>query len=78
MQVSTIRRLVGSDHAVAMASDLSRGLALAVGVLPAAIVGALLHGFIKGVLFNVWIVCTMLIVGGGVLLWVDRVKFTPR
>jgi undecaprenyl-diphosphatase len=49
-----------------------------IAFLPAAVIGALLHGFIKGVLFNVWIVCTMLIVGGGVLLWVDRLKFTPR
>src|SRR5688500_15842183 len=29
--------------------------------LPAALIGAAAHGFIKGVLFNVWIVCTMLI-----------------
>ena len=49
-----------------------------IAFLPAAIIGAALHGFIKGVLFNVWIVCTMLIVGGAVLLWVDRLKFTPR
>jgi undecaprenyl-diphosphatase len=49
-----------------------------IAFLPAAVIGALLHGFIKGVLFNVWIVCTMLIVGGGVLLWVDRLKFAPR
>jgi undecaprenyl-diphosphatase len=49
-----------------------------VAFLPAAIIGAGLHGFIKDVLFNVWIVCTTLIVGGLVLLWVDRVEFTPR
>jgi undecaprenyl-diphosphatase len=49
-----------------------------IAFLPAAIIGALAHSFIKGVLFNVWIVCTMLIIGGGVLLWVDRLKFTPR
>jgi undecaprenyl-diphosphatase len=46
--------------------------------LPAAIIGALAHGFIKNVLFNVWIVCTMLIVGGAVLLWVDRLDLAPR
>src|ERR1700753_1718620 len=28
--------------------------------LPAAVVGALLHGFIKSVLFNPWIVCVSL------------------
>jgi undecaprenyl-diphosphatase len=49
-----------------------------IAFLPAAILGAALHSFIKGVLFNVWIVCTMLIVGGGVLLWVDRLNFRPR
>jgi undecaprenyl-diphosphatase len=49
-----------------------------IAFLPAAVIGAALHGIIKGVLFNVWIVCTMLILGGGVLLWVDRLKFTPR
>jgi undecaprenyl-diphosphatase len=53
-------------------------LGVLIAFLPAALIGAVLHGFIKGVLFNVWIVCTMLIVGGGVLLWVDRLKFTPR
>jgi undecaprenyl-diphosphatase len=46
--------------------------------LPAALIGAVAHGFIKGVLFNVWIVCTMLIVGGGILLWVDRLELNPR
>ena len=38
-------------------------------VLPAAVVGALAHDFIKSVLFNVWIVCFTLIVGGAILLW---------
>jgi len=49
-----------------------------VAFLPAAVIGALLHGFIKGVLFNVWIVCIALIVGGAVLLWVDRLTLRPR
>jgi undecaprenyl-diphosphatase len=48
-----------------------------IAFLPAAVIGALLHSFIKGVLFNVWIVCTMLIIGGGVLLWVDRLRLRP-
>ena len=46
--------------------------------LPAAAIGALLHGFIKGVLFNPWIVCVALIVGGFVLLVVDRWHFVRR
>ena len=46
--------------------------------LPAAIIGALAHGFIKSVLFNVWIVCTMFIIGGFILLWIDRMNLQPR
>ena len=46
--------------------------------LPAAVVGALLHGFIKSVLFNPWIVCISLVVGGLVLAWVDSLDLKPR
>jgi undecaprenyl-diphosphatase len=42
-----------------------------VAFLPAAIIGAVLHGFIKEVLFNPWIVCMTLIAGGFVLLLID-------
>jgi undecaprenyl-diphosphatase len=53
-----------------------------VGVLiaffPAMVIGALAYGFIKSVLFNVWIVCAMLVVGGFVLLWIDRLDLKPR
>jgi undecaprenyl-diphosphatase len=55
-----------SDHA---ARRFVVGVLIA--FLPAAIIGAVGHGFIKEVLFNVWIVCFMLIVGGAILLWVD-------
>ena len=48
-----------------------------IAFLPAAVIGALLHSFIKGVLFNVWIVCVSLIIGGGVLLWIDRLRLKP-
>src|SRR4029079_3068413 len=46
--------------------------------LPAAVVGALAHDFIKSVLFNVWIVCWMLVAGGFVLLLVDRLSLRAR
>jgi undecaprenyl-diphosphatase len=46
--------------------------------LPAAVVGALAHDFIKSVLFNVWIVCAMLVLGGFVLLWIDRMNLNAR
>src|SRR6267154_3635340 len=49
-----------------------------VAFLPAAVVGALAHDFIKGVLFNPWIVCFALIVGGAVPLWVDQIDLKPR
>jgi undecaprenyl-diphosphatase len=50
-------------------------IALAVAFLPAAILGALLHDFIKHVLFETPVlVCAMLILGGFVLLAVDRLK----
>src|SRR5690606_14184247 len=47
-------------------------LGVLIGFLPAAIIGAMLHGFIKEVLFDPTIVCISLIVGGVVLLTVDR------
>src|SRR5256885_9855506 len=46
--------------------------------LPAAVVGALAHDFIKSVLFNEWLICFMLIAGGGVLLWIDVLDLKPR
>jgi undecaprenyl-diphosphatase len=46
--------------------------------LPAAVIGALAHDFIKAVLFNDWIICLTLIAGGAVLLWIDMMKLTPR
>jgi undecaprenyl-diphosphatase len=49
-----------------------------IAFLPAMILGALAYGFIKSVLFNVWIVCTMLVVGGFILLWIDRLDLKPR
>jgi undecaprenyl-diphosphatase len=54
-------------------------LSVLIAFLPAAVVGAALHGFIKGVLFETPIlICIMLILGGFVLLAVDRFAITPR
>lgn len=68
--------------AVAMpASDKARHFVVAVLIafLPAAIIGALAHGFIKDVLFETpKLICVVLIVGGFILLLVDRLKLTPR
>jgi undecaprenyl-diphosphatase len=49
-----------------------------IAFLPAAIIGALAYSVIKEKLFNVWIVCAMLIIGGFVLMWVDRLDLKPR
>ncbi|MBM6595031.1 undecaprenyl-diphosphate phosphatase [Microvirga pudoricolor] len=46
-------------------------LGVLIAFLPAAAIGAVMHGFIKDVLFNPWIVCMTLIAGGFVLLLVD-------
>jgi len=53
-------------------------LGVLIAFLPAMVIGALAYSFIKSVLFNPWIVCTMFIVGGFVLLWVDRLALKPR
>ena len=49
-----------------------------IAFLPAAIIGALAYSIIKSVLFNVWIVCIMFILGGIVLLVIDRLDLKPR
>jgi undecaprenyl-diphosphatase len=50
-------------------------LALLIAFLPSAFAGALLHGFIKEVLFETPVlICAMLIAGGVVLLAVDRMQ----
>lgn len=49
-----------------------------IAFLPAAVIGAAAGGFIKGTLFNPWVVCFTLIVGGAILLWVDQLELSPR
>lgn len=45
---------------------------------PSALAGVLLHGFIKTVLFETpMLICIMLIVGGIILLFVDRMALKP-
>ena len=52
-------------------------IGVVVAFLPAAIIGALAHDFIKNVLFNPWIVCFTLIAGGAVLIYVDSLDLRP-
>ncbi|MBB6486388.1 undecaprenyl-diphosphate phosphatase [Rhizobium lusitanum] len=54
-------------------------LAVLFSFLPAAVIGALAHDFIKTVLFDSpKVVCISLILGGFVLLGVDKIKFKPK
>ena len=53
--------------------------AVLIGFLPAAVIGAASHRFIKAVLFeSPLLICTTLIVGGIILLAVDRMRLEPR
>ncbi|MBI5132806.1 MAG: undecaprenyl-diphosphate phosphatase [Rhodopseudomonas palustris] len=49
-----------------------------VAFLPAAVIGATAGSYIKLFLFNPWVVCFSLIVGGAILLWVDQLDLQPR
>jgi undecaprenyl-diphosphatase len=49
-----------------------------IAFLPAAVIGALAYPFIKSHLFDVRIVCMMFIIGGFVLLLVDRLNLQVR
>ena len=49
-----------------------------VAFLPAAVIGAAAGGYIKAYLFNPWVVCFSLIVGGAILLWVDQLDLKPH
>jgi undecaprenyl-diphosphatase len=54
-------------------------LGVLLAFLPAAFLGVIGHGFIKTVLFETpKLICVMLLLGGLVLLWVDRLELKPR
>ncbi|UZE49476.1 undecaprenyl-diphosphate phosphatase [Rhodopseudomonas sp. P2A-2r] len=48
-----------------------------VAFLPAAVIGAAVGSYIKLYLFNPWVVCFSLIVGGAILLWIDQLDLDP-
>ncbi|KQU54648.1 UDP pyrophosphate phosphatase [Bosea sp. Leaf344] len=73
------RRLL--DIAMRLGSDPQARrfvLGVLVAFLPAALIGALAHGFIKTVLFNPVLVCTSLIAGGLVLMVVDELELEVK
>lgn len=53
-------------------------IGILIAFLPAAVIGALAGSLIKAYLFNPWIVCFTLIVGGAVLLWVESLDLRPH
>lgn len=54
-------------------------LSILVAFLPAAVIGALAHGFIKTILFETpMMMCVVLVLGGFILLWIDRLELTPK
>ena len=67
--------------AVALPSDPAARrfvVAILLAFLPAAVIGALAHSFIKEVLFETpTLICIMLIVGGVILLVIDRLPLRP-
>src|SRR6201991_1785153 len=48
-----------------------------VAFLPAVIIGLIAGKYIKEFLFNPWVICFSLIVGGAILLWVDQIDHKP-
>lgn len=54
-------------------------LAVLIAFLPAAVIGAAAHKVIKTILFeSPWLICTTLVIGGIVLLTVDKMRLQPR
>jgi undecaprenyl-diphosphatase len=68
---------VATGLATQSASRRFVGLLL-VGFLPAAVLGVMFHSTIKGVLFNPLTVATALVVGGLVILYLERRAYHPR
>src|SRR5580693_4482869 len=60
------------------AEDRRFVIGLLVAFLPAAVIGAATGHYIKEYLFNPWVVCFSLIVGGAILLWVDQIDHDPH
>ncbi len=60
------------------ADDRRFVIGVLIAFLPAVIIGLIAGKYIKEVLFNPWVVCFSLIVGGAILLWVDQIDHNPH
>ena len=49
-----------------------------IAFLPAVVIGLIAGRLIKEYLFNPWVVCFSLIVGGAILMWVDQIDHKPH
>lgn len=52
-------------------------LGVLIAFLPAALIGAVMHGYIKALFDYPIVICLALIIGGFILLWVDRMDLKP-
>jgi undecaprenyl-diphosphatase len=62
----------------ANAEDRRFVIGLLIAFLPAVVVGLIAGKAIKQYLFDPWVVCFSLIVGGAILLWVDQIDHKPH
>ena len=53
-------------------------LAVIIAFLPAAVLGAIFHDFIKNVLFSPWVVVVTLVLGGIAILVLEKIAPRPR
>ena len=53
-------------------------IGILVAFLPAVVIGLIAGKYIKLFLFNPWVICFSLIVGGAILLWVDQLDHDPH
>src|ERR1700677_3114522 len=60
------------------ADDRRFVIGVLVAFLPAVVIGLIAGKYIKEFLFNPWVVCFSLIVGGAILMWVDRLDHNPH
>src|SRR5690349_25144731 len=59
------------------ADDRRFVIGVLIAFLPAVIIGLIAGKAIKEHLFDPWVVCFSLIVGGAILLWVDQIDHKP-
>jgi undecaprenyl-diphosphatase len=57
--------------------DRRFAIGVLVAFLPAVVIGLIVGKYLK-LLFNPWVICFSLIVGGAILLWVDQLDHDPH